>query len=371
MGVRRVLDCFFSYFTSSLIFLHFGTDMNTRSSSRCSASEPSDQSRRRLTREQARAGKEPVSPQESLIEEEPTPSQIEQPPPDPSLVHKSIVGDRYVVPNDEFEHDSDSGNDHMLFRYGVVSRVERGTTVLWFDGDTHPTRYPGRCESWTAYLTNLDDCSSEQEDIFTTVEMAAGIRANHPPVIERTSRRNRPTRISRQTISIDTSREDAESAIVVDTWESDAEDDESEENPTVNDPEDLHVSTAMDSMMARARWENISQLRSDPRGGTNSMPETITPVMCMPSYADESWLNWFLYWMPVHVLRSIVDATNAKAKTIPYPASGPWKHLRIGEFMRWLGLWVLMTVYPCPGDRRNYWRSLLNFGVYMSEKRFE
>ena len=72
----------------------FGTDIDTRSSSRLSASEPSDQSRQRLTRQQARAGKEPVSPQESLIEEEPTPSQIEQPPPDPSLVHKSIVGDR-------------------------------------------------------------------------------------------------------------------------------------------------------------------------------------------------------------------------------------------------------------------------------------
>ena len=102
------------------------------------------------------------------------------------------------------------------------------------------------------------------------------------------------------------------------------------------------------------------------------MPENVTPAMLMPSHEDDdSWLSWFLWWMPLTILRMIVQATNVNAMKIAWPASNQWRVLRLGEFMRWLGLWTLMTVYPCAGSRRNYWRGMLHFGNYMPEKRFE
>ena len=72
------------------------------------------------------------------------------------------------------------------------------------------------------------------------------------------------------------------------------------------------------------------------------------------------------------MIANIAEATNEHAIHIPWPEGRPWKDIRIGELLRWIGLWILMTVYPVPaGGRRNYWRGLFKFGQYMQEKRFE
>ena len=127
----------------------------------------------------------------------------------------------------------------------------------------------------------------------------------------------------------------------------------------------------LEAQFKRASWEDV-HLVSDPRAATNSMPEDIAPTFRMPSFRDEHLLSWFLFYMPLRLIVEIVDATNEAAKTISWPRDCPWKHLRTGEFLRWLGLWVLMTVYPINhGGRRGYWRGVLNFGQYMTEKRFE
>ena len=296
-----------------------------------------------------------------VAEDSSSPNRVGTTYPSPRPPHKAVRGDRYVVPDREFEG---SAEDSEATRYCVVVRVERGTCLVWFDGDERPTRYPGRLEEWTDYRQTPDDCDTDTDETFMSVEYQAGVRESPPPV-----RRRRSRNLSTSLLS--DSPSSASEPMEVETWESDAEDDENEDEPLVDDPEDEHVDNALDVDMRRARWENLATLRSDPRGSTNSMPSEIPASMLMPAFQDETWLNWFLWWVPLGLLRSICDATNDKAKTIPFPSSRPWKHLRIGEFMRWLGLWILMTVYPCMGKRRNYWRGILNFGIYMSERRFE
>ena len=51
------------------------------------------------------------------------------------LIHLAEVGDRYAIPDSEFEHGEGKEGDEHVTRYGVVSRRERGTTLMWFDGD--------------------------------------------------------------------------------------------------------------------------------------------------------------------------------------------------------------------------------------------
>ena len=102
------------------------------------------------------------------------------------------------------------------------------------------------------------------------------------------------------------------------------------------------------------------------------MPEDITPAFLMPAYRDEPLLSWFLFYMPLPLIVLIVKATNEAAKDIAWPRKQPWKHLRTGEFLRWLGLWMLMTIYPIGfGGRRAHWRGIFKFTQYMTEHRFE
>jgi hypothetical protein len=63
-------------------------------------------------------------------------------------------------------------------------------------------------------------------------------------------------------------------------------------------------------------------------------------------------------------------ATNQAAKKRKWPASGKWKSMTHGELLRWLGMWMVMGVYRT-SLRRMYWRGILGFGKWMSEKRFE
>ena len=147
------------------------------------------------------------------------------------------------------------------------------------------------------------------------------------------------------------------------------EDDECLLEPDVDaDEADL----TLDAQYERAQWSDVVPIRTDPRAVTGSMPENITPAFLMPSYRDEPLLSWFLFYMPLPLIVLIVKATNEAAKDIAWPRNQPWKHLRTGEFLRWLGLWILMTIYPIGfGGRRAYWRGIFKFTQYMTEHRFE
>jgi hypothetical protein len=75
-------------------------------------------------------------------------------------------------------------------------------------------------------------------------------------------------------------------------------------------------------------------------------------------------------WFPKSLLIKIVTQCNIKAGGIKWPKDGRWTELKNGEFLRWMGMWLLMGVYPT-SPRRQYWRGQLAFGKYMTEKRFE
>ena len=91
-------------------------------------------------------------------------------------------------------------------------------------------------------------------------------------------------------------------------------------------------------------------------------------------HSDQAWvttfIDWFFVWFPKSLLMKITVATNQAARKRKWPASGKWKSLTHGELLRWLGMWVLMGVYRT-SPRRMYWRGILGFGKWMSEKRFE
>ena len=85
------------------------------------------------------------------------------------------VGDRYAIPSSCFEGRSGDGERDDVTRYAVVSRRERGTTLLWFDGDSQPTRYPGNMDDWGQYHVTINDCSEDMEAIFQELEVKAGV----------------------------------------------------------------------------------------------------------------------------------------------------------------------------------------------------
>jgi len=155
----------------------------------------------------------------------------------------------------------------------------------------------------------------------------------------------------------------------VDSWKSELEDDEADDAP--DDVDNSTLTWNVDVDLSRGRWEDVGVLRVDPRSKNGSVPDDIPPAFLMPGYRDDALLNMFLFYFPLRLITEIVTATNANAATIAWPSHKPWKHLKVGEWMRWLGLWVLMTLYPINGSRRLYWRGSLAFGRYMPERRFE
>ena len=157
----------------------------------------------------------------------------------------------------------------------------------------------------------------------------------------------------------------------METWESDLEDDECEVEPEVN-AEDTHENDTLEAQVGRASWTDIGNLQTDPRAQAGAMPDNTCPAFLMPAFRDESLLNWFLFYVPLSLISDICKATNDAAKKISWTAHEPWKTLRPGEFLRWAGVWILMTVYPLAcGGRRLYWRGLLKFARYIPERRFE
>ena len=248
---------------------------------------------------------------------------------------------------------------------GVVTGLVRGYTRIWFQDDERATQYRGRLEAWSEFLVDPDDLNELDEEAWQELEIKAGVRAAPR---QRQPRRNsrRPAAVAREE---EKQNEAGEEIVNVATWESDQEDDE---NPDVPDDIDEDADDFEEQNLQRLTWQNQGTMITDPRAAHNGMPENIVPAFNLPNFRRENYLNWFLHWMTLQICTDIIDATNVKARSISWPADQPWKHLRVGEFLQWLGVWILMTVYPSMGtNRRSYWRGLLNFHQYMPEKRFE
>ena len=268
--------------------------------------------------------------------------------------HKAVRGDRYKVPTSEFFDDAEEGD----VMYAVVTQRVRGSVRMWFLGGSSPTLYRGYLETWHQYFVAPDEYIDADEMSFQDVEMQAGIRERTLP---------KPRQMDADSDDDATSEEGA--PCVVEEWNDDDIDDENVEEPEI-DEEDANAfgGHELESMV----WTNTGELTTDQRAVKNSMPEGIVPLFRLPNYRDEPLLNWFLFYFPVSTMRLICDATNENSKKIAWPRDRRWKHLRVGEFMRWLGLWILMTVYGSQaGHRRAYWGPLLNFGRYMPLNRFE
>ena len=321
----------------------------------------------------------PRSAPQAIAQDPPTGSAQRNPTPvrnRPSRIPKCKVGDRYRVPGNEFDEDSDSDGEHPEWFYGVVTDVQKTGCKMLFSGDEIKTRYDGFLESWHQYLVEADDPTAAEESIFQAIEVQGRLRRAPRPVVRRVrARGGRVMAGDGDEVSHSASNgmetSDEEGPTEVDEWESDKEDDECEVEPSIEEDDEVQ-DYRLDAQYARAHWVDVPALTTDPRAATGSMPENITPQFLMPSYRDEPLLAWFLFYMPIGLIVQIVNATNENAKTIAWPIHQPWKPLRTGEFMRWLGLWVLMSIYPVGfGGRRVYWRGLFNFQKYMSEKRFE
>ena len=327
----------------------------------------------RQARLAARKQPQPQRRGESSAKSPPPASPIRTPPspPDDSTdeeLHVGKRGDRYKLRQSVF--DENAVDDRV--RFGVVKREGRSGVEMWFDGDAKLTYYPDRLESWTQYFIPPDEYESEDEKAFQEVEVCCGLRkANAVPkprkrvILESSSEDDSDADVGEEADELQ------EGYVVVDEWESDEEDDENEEAPDDMDAGCVYTNDDLDVSLAALKWADCGVLRTDPRVALSADPEMITPVFSMPNYREETLMNWFLYYFPLSLVADIVAATNSNAMTIAWPRTQPWKHLKVGEWLRWLGLWVLMTLCPVHGGRRQYWRGLLNFKTWLTECRFE
>ena len=261
---------------------------------------------------------------------------------------------------------------------------------MWFEGDDRATEYKGHLEEWDKHFVNAatEDkmfkkanaeaevrhwkASAADDERFKKLETLAGLRAKPKPLAEKTVVAEKK-KSARKVVA----KEVVDAPTEVATWDSDPEDDEHEDAPLVDsddEADDFVSDETLEQSMAKLKWEDVGRTLTDQRAATGSMPESIIPGLHLVNFREESWLNWFLHWVPLKTIAEIVEATNEAAKDVKwssYKSSLPWKKLTTGEFMRWLGVWVLMTVYPVAGKRRTCWRGVLKFGQFMPEKRFE
>ena len=217
-------------------------------------------------------------------------------------VHKGVKGDRYKMPQRVFETDD---NDDRL-RYAVIQQHSRFHVTMWFDGDERPTIYKDRLESWSNYWLRPEDYLSEDEAVFQRVEVQAGLRK--PPGVPRPRRATSASR-GKRAVDSDSSSSDSSSGEesgssgseegegdggerVVDTWESDREDDEDSDAPGDDEgSEGLHP--RLDEALNSMRWIDCGPVRTDPRVACGGCPENIIPEFRLPNFAQETLLNYF------------------------------------------------------------------------------
>jgi len=145
---------------------------------------------------------------------------------------------------------------------------------MWFDGDQRKTTYKDRLEEWNDFFVPPSDYNSEFEGDFQAVEMAAGIRKKASIAKSRTRRAKDdsppPSEYSGSDLGGDDDESDELNVGVreVDSWESDLEDDEADDEP--NDVDNGQQAWNVDVDLCRARWEDVGVLRVDPRSKTGS-----------------------------------------------------------------------------------------------------
>ena len=300
------------------------------------------------------------------------PSPPKSTPASRNRIPKCVKGARYKVPGGEFDEDSEDSEAHPEWFYGVVTNVLKTCCTMLFQGDDLATRYDAHLETWNEYRVAEDaELDDFDEQVFQAIEIKAKLRKAPKPASRRKPEASKQTEESDDSDEEDAGDEE-DGPQPVETWESDLEDDECELEPELHQEEIIENDT-LEAQVGRASWTDVGNLQTDPRASAGAMPENISPSFLMPAFRDESLLNWFLFYMPLSVISDIVKATNDTARKISWPAQAePWKPLRPGEFLKWVGVWILMTVYPSVGGgRRTYWRGIMKFQRYMSEKRFE
>ncbi|CAG8716655.1 9176_t:CDS:2, partial [Racocetra fulgida] len=95
----------------------------------------------------------------------------------------------------------------------------------------------------------------------------------------------------------------------------------------------------------------------------------------IPSVSLASPYELFRRYLPLdYIEQFVINSINKRERV-----TSNWTNITINEYMRWLGLWVLMSVFLV-ADRRFYWRTnqeqtqpipLFNFQHWMSRSRFE
>ena len=263
-----------------------------------------------------------------------------------------MVGDRHMVPRGGFF----STGRKDIIKPGVATKphTRRYTYYMWFENDARATQHKGHLQERDKHYVTAEEgtrhwkVSGEFEARFHKLETIAGVRAQPKPLAEKTIVKEKTQRVRKKV-----AKEVLDAPTEVGTWDGDAEDDEHADGPDVGDEGD--EDDALEQAMGRLKWEDVGRALTDQRAATGSMPESIIPALNLANFRDESWLNWFLHWMPIKTIALIAEATNKTAKDIAWSSfktSLPWKKLTTGEFLRWLGVWVLMTVYPVAGTSR-------------------
>ena len=92
---------------------------------------------------------------------------------------KEFVEIRFL-PCSSFDPDDPTDHPH---RYGVVTKVERGSTCIWFDSDCRVSRIKGSLEEWSEYRIHPDEWGDMDPDdytLFHETEEGAGYRWRAP-----------------------------------------------------------------------------------------------------------------------------------------------------------------------------------------------
>jgi hypothetical protein len=288
-------------------------------------------------------------------DEVPIASQLQQKKED--VRHEANLGDRNVVPRREFF--STGRLDVPML--GVVSKGStRGHARTWFEGDERATQHKGRLEEWDLHFVNAAEgerrwkVSAMDDERLIKLETLAGIRAKPKPLAAKTIVAEK-----KKSARKEVAKEVEDAPTEVGTWDSDAEDDEHEDEPLVDDDDehdDCPSDETLEQPMGKLKWKDVGRALTDQRAASGSMPESITPAL-LANFRGESWLGWFLHWVPLKTLAAIVEATGTGAnkaaidvKWSSFKTSLPWKKLTTGEFLRWLGLHIyLLRCHPPSG----------------------
>ena len=113
-------------------------------------------------------------------------------------------------------------------------------------------------------------------------------------------------------------------------------------------------------------YEKWGQLKDDARSKYGTRPAHLKgmPAHQLPHVSEAQLL---LHMLPVQLLRESVQRANGAHQNL---------HLTLHEFFKWLGLWLLMSLYDA-GTRDMFWRAdvksafppLPHLGKYMSKAR--